>query len=305
MPLYDAKYATHQEGLANRVARAWEWKAVIKRLDPKPGERILEIGCNRGAFVEHLRAQYGADAFGIDLNEAAIRGSQNPYLAVMPAEKLAFKDGSIDKIVSMHTMEHFENPQEVANEMQRVARNGADMVLTYPVEPFRGITSIASALRQYGNPFKAGLFHRHAYIPFDIYAFFKGTLCYSDLIFTPMPVFITSIRKGEKSNRAENYFAQRHLVGVKADFLQPVRLLQYADSRYRGGDFWWENNLGYLDAKLEDICTPPTNWRKTILGIAKIVGALALMGLGIGVSGDYYKRLNPDLDENTPPYNDD
>ena len=49
---------------------------LIGVLDPKPGERILDLGCGDGVLAEQI-SQAGADVVGIDTSEsllAAARG---------------------------------------------------------------------------------------------------------------------------------------------------------------------------------------------------------------------------------------
>ena len=53
--LYDAKHAF-----------VWEnAKGVVELLAPKPGERILDLGCGNGYLVNYLVSQ-GYNAFGTD-----------------------------------------------------------------------------------------------------------------------------------------------------------------------------------------------------------------------------------------------
>src|SRR5208283_4356225 len=47
-------------------------KIVLKAIDPRPGEKILDIGCGVGTFAFHC-AQLKAMSFGIDYSKESIK----------------------------------------------------------------------------------------------------------------------------------------------------------------------------------------------------------------------------------------
>jgi ubiquinone/menaquinone biosynthesis C-methylase UbiE len=109
---------------------------VIDRLDPQPGERLLDLACGTGAVAERA-AERGAEVTGVDLapalietarERAAERGLAVEY-RVGDAEHLDLPDGSFDLVASacgvMFTPDHSASAREVA----RVTRPGGRIAL--------------------------------------------------------------------------------------------------------------------------------------------------------------------------------
>jgi trans-aconitate methyltransferase len=67
--------------------------AVLHLLNPRPGERILDVGCGEGSLTERLVAS-GADVVGIDASEAMIVAARGRGLdaRLMNAEQLPFSE---------------------------------------------------------------------------------------------------------------------------------------------------------------------------------------------------------------------
>lgn len=67
--------------------------AVVKMLAPKPGERILDLGCGDGRLTERLAAM-GADVVGVDASREMVEAARKRGLdaRVMPAESLVFEN---------------------------------------------------------------------------------------------------------------------------------------------------------------------------------------------------------------------
>ena len=68
-----------QEWSAERYARNARFVAelgepVVDWLDPKPGERVLDIGCGDGALTASIVAR-GADVVGIDSSVALVEAA--------------------------------------------------------------------------------------------------------------------------------------------------------------------------------------------------------------------------------------
>lgn len=67
-------------------------KGVVELLSPKPGERILDLGCGTGDLTHEI-SKSGAEVLGMDLAEPMIHQARNKY------PHLSFKVGNA---------EHFE-----------------------------------------------------------------------------------------------------------------------------------------------------------------------------------------------------
>lgn len=127
---------------------------VTSHLDPRAGDRILEVGCGRGHLTKRLR-ELGADAVGIDANPYAAAEAVTEGVSTADAEALDYPDDSFDKIVSVHAIEHIPNIEAAFSEMSRVLKPGGKALFIYPAEPIQGIWAVPTAIVLHGNPLKA------------------------------------------------------------------------------------------------------------------------------------------------------
>ncbi|CAN5642430.1 hypothetical protein BH18ACT6_BH18ACT6_17990 [soil metagenome] len=131
---------------------------------PKPGDRVLDVGCGRGHVVNALR-QFGVEAEGIDLNPNAAEVAVAPHVQTMSATKLDFGSASFDAVVSFHAIEHIPEVDAALAEMARVVKPDGKVLLVYPAEPIRGLYAIPTAVILHRNPLRARQVHVHKLNP--------------------------------------------------------------------------------------------------------------------------------------------
>ncbi len=116
---------------------------VMQALQPKPGEKILDLGCGVGTFAFHC-AKAGARSFGIDYSSESIRVANelcakfavndrtNFFLG--NATRLPFQNEYFDKIVAADFIEHITNQEkeELLMEMRRVIKPGGFIIIFTP-----------------------------------------------------------------------------------------------------------------------------------------------------------------------------
>jgi ubiquinone/menaquinone biosynthesis C-methylase UbiE len=118
------------------------WYSLVEEyLGPVTSLDVLEVGCGRGGFA-HRMARAGARVTGCDFSTAALEAAASktaaaqtlsvPAFAQGDAQSLPFAGNSFDLIVSCETIEHLPRVQCALNEMHRVARPGARLLLTTP-----------------------------------------------------------------------------------------------------------------------------------------------------------------------------
>lgn len=123
-----------------RTARAYEsWaqssqgriidKAIehilIELLDPRPGERVLDIGCGSGNHLLIL-SRLGLDVCGLDasplmIHKARERLGPKCTLKSGRAEDLPFDDNEFDFVVLINTLEFLDDPLQALREAGRVS----------------------------------------------------------------------------------------------------------------------------------------------------------------------------------------
>ena len=104
---------------------------VIERLDPQPGEKMLDAATGTGA-VALLAAERGADVVGMDLapvlidtaRELAAERGVSVDFEVGDAEEMTYADASFDVVASTCGVMFAPDHEAVARELARVTRSG-------------------------------------------------------------------------------------------------------------------------------------------------------------------------------------
>ena len=140
-----------------------EARLVIKELDPKHGEKILDVGCGDGIFTNDL-IKRGYDITGLDISDGALKIAKEraqkmeletakvKYIKAS-AGKMPFKDNSFDKIFSISTFEHIKDDDAAFKECVRVLKPGGIFILSVPTPKI--MPSIKYALKFSKNVKKA------------------------------------------------------------------------------------------------------------------------------------------------------
>jgi ubiquinone/menaquinone biosynthesis C-methylase UbiE/polysaccharide pyruvyl transferase WcaK-like protein len=131
-------------GIPNFIRRI-EWAHLLQWLDPKEGEKVLDIACGEGTLSLKI-AERGCIVCGIDISENVINGAKQfarrekiaCEFQVGDAERLPYPDGCFDKVVCSSSLEHFDDDLSALKEMSRVLKPNGIIVLTvdsltYPV----------------------------------------------------------------------------------------------------------------------------------------------------------------------------
>jgi len=116
-----------------------DWEELLAMLDPKGGDRILDVGAGKGEKAARiLQAFPGAEVFAVDPNERRISEARRDHSGVRSmvagAEKLPFDDAFFDKAYSTMALHHFSDLDRALAEVSRVLRPGGSYVIL-EVEP--------------------------------------------------------------------------------------------------------------------------------------------------------------------------
>jgi len=119
--IYEAWYHSSQ---GRTIERSIE-HLILGLLDPKPGERVLDIGCGSGNHLL-IFSRLGLDISGIDasphmIHKAVERLGQRCALKTGTAESLPFEDNEFDLAVFINSLEFLDDPLQALREAGRVA----------------------------------------------------------------------------------------------------------------------------------------------------------------------------------------
>ena len=104
---------------------------VVDLLDPRPGERILDLGAGTGELT-HAIAARGATVVGVDASEAMVQAARAAYpalgFAVIDGQALAY-DAEFDAVFSNAALHWMPRAEAVARGMHRALRPGGRLAL--------------------------------------------------------------------------------------------------------------------------------------------------------------------------------
>ncbi len=111
---------------------------------------LLEVGCGTGEISRMLPKEI--KYYGIDTSSFAIEKSKkenerqgvNFYLSDAKQERLNFDDEHFDFVLSVYSLEHFNNPRFMLDEMARLLKPGGRMIILAPnlEMPFSSLNAV-------------------------------------------------------------------------------------------------------------------------------------------------------------------
>jgi SAM-dependent methyltransferase len=158
-------YDSEDYAMLNRpIETARHARRIVRYLQPKADQRLLEVGCGRGWLTQRMQETH-PDTYGVDVNPRAIVHGVTANLHVMDAVDLHFDDEQFDHVYSFPAIEHIADAAAALREMRRVVTPGGRILLVYPAEPIRGLYAMPGAWLGFGNPFLARKLHVHRFTP--------------------------------------------------------------------------------------------------------------------------------------------
>lgn len=124
----------------NKVKHAHDqrFKESILHLDLKAGIRVLNISSRDGEADDYIRrAEPEAEVINLEISAGLMAEALRvrPHLLqqkISTYSSLPFEDAKFDRILSLETLEHVAEPVRFLEELHRIAKPGARMVLSCP-----------------------------------------------------------------------------------------------------------------------------------------------------------------------------
>ena len=118
----------------NRWAFAWEHV-------PTQQAEHLDFGCNKGLFLNKLKAKKIGRLVGVDISEEAVKKGRQlfPELEIIKIHEttpLPFDDASFSSITILDVLEHVYQQPELLAELNRVLKDGGKLIVTVPGQHF-------------------------------------------------------------------------------------------------------------------------------------------------------------------------
>ncbi|MEV0183450.1 methyltransferase domain-containing protein [Streptomyces sp. NPDC050625] len=134
---FTRRAATWEERFADDGPR---YAAAAERMDLRPGQRVLDVGCGTGRVLPALRAQVGDGGIvlGIDLTPAMLTAvtregrDADGSLLLADACRLPLQDGAVDGVFSAGPVNHVPDPAAALREWARVTAPGGVLLLFHP-----------------------------------------------------------------------------------------------------------------------------------------------------------------------------
>jgi ubiquinone/menaquinone biosynthesis C-methylase UbiE len=136
---YDEEFMHVMSSVYERQTRHTKMRQdnVVLLVEPKPGDRVLDLGCATGAMA-HFLSTFGCEVVGSDSSEVGIREARRLHpeirFELADAAQLPFPDESFDKIVAADLTEHLTDETIAAmyDECRRVLVPGGTLSIHTP-----------------------------------------------------------------------------------------------------------------------------------------------------------------------------
>ncbi len=113
----------------------WEWEEIRTYIKEKHVQRLLEVGCGTGEFLEYLKQDVTIDAIGLDTTvssyEQCIHKGLKAYNVSLEKYILDHEE-QYDVVAAFHLLEHVENPLELVKDMMKLLAPGGKCMISFP-----------------------------------------------------------------------------------------------------------------------------------------------------------------------------
>lgn len=126
-----AKYDLMNDVMSLGQTRLWR-RAVLRAIDPQPGDRILDIAAGPGSSSIPLRragAQVASADFSLGMLRQGLKQSPELHFTAADATRLPFADESFDVVTMSFGFRNVVEPEVALREFLRVTRPGGRLLI--------------------------------------------------------------------------------------------------------------------------------------------------------------------------------
>jgi len=128
-------YDYTREWAQKQIEDLAEKKLLESWIREKPGESCLELGGGFGRLTELFQRHFAkvvmVDFSNLNIRRAS-RRARDASILRSELHSLPFKDSSFDYVFMIRVVHHLSDPLSVIDEIQRVSRDGATVIISAP-----------------------------------------------------------------------------------------------------------------------------------------------------------------------------
>lgn len=99
----------------------------------EPGSRVLDVGCENGALLQHLWKSKGVDGRGLELSQAGVNACVRNGLSVIQGDADTdlkdYPSDAFDYVILSQTLQATHNPRAVLDHMARIGKRS---IVSFP-----------------------------------------------------------------------------------------------------------------------------------------------------------------------------
>ena len=115
-------------GHISRVVFTKTWKKIIKKMDLKIGDKVLDVGGGQGQILDEIQKEItDVDVYLLDESKNMIKKASLSNSILGKACNIPLAKDSFDHILCIDALHHFQNQKESKKEMIRILKPGGDI----------------------------------------------------------------------------------------------------------------------------------------------------------------------------------
>lgn len=124
--------------LKKKISYTWNEKVnsdkIIQKLKIQKKDKVLDIGCGKGAHLQDIWEKTSADCYGVDIRDDLLKFNKKKKIKLKHSDmrNLQFPDNYFDKIFALGVFEHVPETEMVISEASRVLKTKGRLFFSVP-----------------------------------------------------------------------------------------------------------------------------------------------------------------------------